>query len=74
MDYDLTNFGENVMEVMIEKDVNQKELADMAGYHRNRIYQLLRTKNPNKRTVMRIAKVLKVRPSRLVESREGNAA
>jgi transcriptional regulator with XRE-family HTH domain len=62
----LTEFGLNLAEILVDRGMTQKDLAEAAGYHRNRIYQLLRTKNPNKRTVVKLAKALRIRPSVLV--------
>jgi len=62
----LSDFGLNLAGVLVDKGMTQKALAQAAGYHRNRIYQLMRTKNPNKRTVVKLAKALDIYPSMLV--------
>ncbi len=53
--------------ILAEKKITVSELCDNAGFHRTRYYTILNSRNILPRTVGRIADVLGVKPSEIIE-------
>jgi transcriptional regulator with XRE-family HTH domain len=61
-------FGEVIRELRLEKDLSQEDLALAADRHRTYISLLERGRNsPSLRTIFRLAEVLGVKPSELLD-------
>lgn len=61
-------FGKTLSKIRKRRDMSQEELAEKANLHRNMVGLLERGKrNPSLVTVVRLAKALRVQPSKFFE-------
>jgi transcriptional regulator with XRE-family HTH domain len=62
------SFGQALRQLRLERGLSQEELGFESGYHRTYISLLERgKKSPSLKTIFRLAKVLRVEPSEMVQ-------